>query len=131
MSTNIRRELIESSAREVERQQVFFFSSDGVLSLARFELCSLLFRSLAPRSSLSIKIKKNKYLSNRRDYKLQTKINGHAVPCQIKTLKEGFLFPEAKCNLLEVHLSCNPSSSLVGWLVGPVGCLVCRLVGLS
>ena len=57
MSPNFRRELIESSAREVERQQVFF-SSDGVLSLARFELCSLLFRSLAPRSSLSIKIKK-------------------------------------------------------------------------
>ena len=51
-STNFRLELIEPSAREVEGQQ-FFWSSDAVSSLARFEPCSLLLSSIYPRSSLS------------------------------------------------------------------------------
>ena len=62
MSTNIRLELIDPSARDVERRQVFF-SSDAVSSLARFD-------------------PKYKYLSSKWLYKLQAKKSGHAV-CKI------------------------------------------------
>ena len=40
-------ELIEPYAREDKGQQVFFFTSDAVSSLARFESFSLLLSSLA------------------------------------------------------------------------------------
>ena len=51
VSTNFCQELIDSSAREVEGQQVFF-SSDAVSSLAKFELV------VFPLSSLSTRVQK-------------------------------------------------------------------------
>ena len=56
---------------------VFFFTSDTVSSTDRFEPCSQLLSSLAPRSSLPTK--KNNYLSSKSSYKLPAKISGHAV----------------------------------------------------
>ena len=57
VSASFRLELIEPSVREVEGQE-FFFSSDTLSSLARFEPCSLLLTRPLPQSSLSIRIQK-------------------------------------------------------------------------
>ena len=57
MSTNFRLELVEPSAKKVEGQQFFFSLSPTFLS----------------------RTESKKYLFSKRLYKLQAKINGHAV----------------------------------------------------